>query len=967
MLTPPSAAVVVFPGSHGHRDLFEALALAGFAPHYHPAAEPLRKDLALVGLPGGFAYGDYWRAGVLASRAAAVRDLPDFVAQGGLVLGICNGFQILIEGGLLPGALCVNDPPGFVHRFDEIVVTSAAARSPWFVEQKVGTRLRWPIAHGQGRYVHCDAPANFLDRVPLLYRQNPNGSLLNTAALLDETGRVLGVMPHPERAIDSLLGSTDGLPLFQAAYRYCIAQAALAHRPAVVAMANCRLQVFLPAVDLQAIEAALLRKPNLAEQAVFAGMWSEHCSYRSTRHLLKTLPQSGSALLAGPGAHAGVVQVGDGWAVAFKIESHNHPSAIEPYEGAATGVGGILRDIVAAGARPCALLDSLCFGGAPDPIDPINGEFRPERRLVDGIIAGIAGYGNSIGIPNVGGRTVFDARYTQSPLVNVLAAGLLRPGKLRSARAHGPGNAVLYVGAATGRDGLLGAAFASNPLDHGASSLRSEKRLYVQVGDPFAGQRLMNACLSFDADLGLIANQDLGACGLACAASEMAALGEVGIELCLDAIPLREPDLEAVEILLSESQERFLFIVQSGYEQAALAHFGRHGVFAAVIGRITSDGLLRARHRGLSWVELPARLLTSAPPSHWPVAQDLPPPIELPPFAPPFSLGHELLRLLADKDIADQSALYDRFDHTVGNRTVRGPQQATAAVLRLPDSRRGFALTLTGRGAYCAVDPYLGTQAAVAEALRDLACAGASMIAISDGLNAGSPRDPLEHLRLVRVISGLGDAARQLNVPISGGNVSLYNESPIGAIPPTPMVGAIGVIDDLGAVPAAALGSGQDLCLLGDLHSQPVYSRYSANRSAMPTAGRVHVDLEAEKRLAALLVQQAPLVRAAQGTGLGGLLVALSKLCMRGQCGAKVTLPLIPRPDWSLFGEYAAQAWVAMNKEDTAAFSAAAAKAGTPCFLAGRAESDRLQVYAGAELLVDVPLTILFSAWKDRI
>ena len=360
-------------------------------------------------------------------------------------------------------------------------------------------------------------------------------------------------------------------------------------------------QLGLAAAELAHIVIELGRQPRRTELAVFAGMWSEHCSYKSTKHLLSTLPRAGAAVLAGPGAHAGVVDVGEGWGVAFKIESHNHPSAVEPYQGAATGVGGILRDIIAQGARPCAIMDSLCFG-LPD-----HGRNSALRR---GVVAGIAGYGNAIGVANVGGRTVYDRRYEGNILVNALAAGLVRHDGLRTAAAAGLGNALLYVGAATGRDGILGAAFASEEL--GDDTVQS--RPHVQVGDPFAGKKLMEACLGFGPEAGMIACQDMGACGITCGATEMAAAGGVGIDVDLDPIPRREPGMTPQEILLSESQERFLFVVARGHEAAAIAHFVGFGVHAVVCGRVVEGNRIRVRHSGAVYVDLPAALVAGGAP-----------------------------------------------------------------------------------------------------------------------------------------------------------------------------------------------------------------------------------------------------------------------------------------------------------------------------------------------------------------
>jgi phosphoribosylformylglycinamidine synthase len=724
-----------------------------------------------------------------------------------------------------------------------------------------------------------------------------------------------------------------------------------APRPTTVAEA---LALGLSEAEFAAASAALARPPTPAELAVLAGMWSEHCSYKSSRHLLRGLPQSGPRVLAGPGAHAGVVDVGEGWAVAFKIESHNHPSAVDPYQGAATGVGGILRDIIAQGARPCALLDSLCFG---DPRSPRT------RHLQRGIIDGIAGYGNAIGVPNVGGQVSYDRRYEENPLVNVLAAGLVRHGELRTARAQGIGNALVYVGATTGRDGVLGAAFASEALRD--PSQQVAQRTQVQVGDPFSGKKLLEACVHFSAELGMIAGQDLGACGLSCAVFEMAALGGLGATLELDAVPLREPDMSPIEILLSESQERFLFVVRAGAEEAALQHFHRHGLHAAVIGRLCEGTRVKVRARGAVLADLPAALVAGgAPPSQWPLAPALPAATVYPDFPVPTDLAAVLLTLLALPEIADKEPIYSRFDQTVGNRTVRGPGQASAAVLRLPASARGFALVLTGRGQLCAADPYLGMQAAVATALRRLACAGAELVAVSDGLNCASPRDPLESRRLAELIAGLGDALRTLGVPVTGGNVSLYNESPSGPIPPTPMLGGLGLVKDTELVPSAALQPGLTLLWLGAPRGEPVTARYGELQTGLFAAGLPAVDLAAERRLADFLVAQAQRgrIRASQPTGVGGMAVALAKLCLRGGCGARLQLPAVSRPDWLLFGEYPAQAWVAVPAAEAAAFCHDAEAAGVPWHSAGTSGGEVLEL-AG---LAPLPLDLLLQAFSPK-
>jgi phosphoribosylformylglycinamidine synthase subunit PurL len=702
------------------------------------------------------------------------------------------------------------------------------------------------------------------------------------------------------------------------------------------------------------IVAGLGRAPNRTELAALAGMWSEHCSYKSTRRLLATLPTDGPRVLAGPGAHAGCVDVGDGWAVAFKIESHNHPSAVEPYQGAATGIGGILRDVVAQGARPVAVMDALCFG---DPTSPRT------QWLEDGVVAGIGGYGNAYGVPNVGGCTVYHPGYEANPLVNALAAGLVRHDEMRTAAASGEGNAVVYVGATTGRDGILGAAFASEELlDEGE---RHASRSHVQVGDPFMGRKLMEALLTFGADDGLIADQDLGACGIACAAAEMAAAGGVGIDVDLDAVPLREPGMDPGEVLLSESQERFLLVVAADRVAAALDHFRTRGVHAAVIGRVTGTGRLQAVHDGATVVDLPAPMVADgAPDQPWEQAPSLPTPEPYPRFDPPSDPGRVLLRLLAEPGISDPSHIYRRYDQTVGNRTMRGPGQGEAAVLRLPGTEAAMALTLVGRGGGCAVDPYLGVQALLGEAMRNLACVGAEAVAITDGINVGSPRDPVEYRRLAELIGGLGDGLRLLGLPVTGGNCSLYNESPTGAIPPTPMIGMLGLVARRDRVPGPAAPAGSVLFLIGRPGTTPVFSAYGRVMTGSAQGDPPAADLDVDRRLAAFLVAEcaAGRVAAAKDAAMGGISVSLAKLALRSDTGAVVSIEADERADWALFGEYPGCTWVAVTPEYADAFAAAAAAAGVPCRRAGSVGGTRLII----EGMIDLALEDLRGAYTDR-
>ena len=719
----------------------------------------------------------------------------------------------------------------------------------------------------------------------------------------------------------------------------------------MTSMSELGLAMGLTAAELDHIVAELGREPNRVELAVFAGMWSEHCSYKSTKELLSTLPTAGDRVLAGPGAHAGCVDVGDGWAVAFKIESHNHPSAVEPYQGAATGVGGILRDVVAQGARPVAVMDALCFG---DPATPRT------RWLQDGVVAGIGGYGNSYGVPNVGGLTVYDSRYDGNPLVNALAAGLVRHDAMRTAAATGPGNVLLIVGATTGRDGILGAAFASEEL--GEDHEHAARRSHVQVGDPFMGKKLMEAMLAFDD--GLVACQDLGACGIACATSEMAAAGGTGFDVDLEAVPQREAGMDPFEILLSESQERFMLVVEPDRVDAALEHFRSHGVHAAACGAVTDSGRLRVRHDGETVVDLPAALVAEGtPPQRW-EAGPLPTRHPYPDFPAPADPAAVLVDLLAEPGIADLAWLYERYDQTVGNRTVRGPGRGEAAVQKLPGSSAGYAISLVGGGDGCAADPYLGTQALLGEAIRNLACVGAEAVAVSDGINAGSPSDPVEFARLSELIRGLGDGLRALGLPVTGGNCSLYNESPSGPIPPTPMIGVVGVIPDIGRIPSPTMTTGEVVLLVGTPSGEPGHSGYGRLTTGAVDGPAPSVDLDADSRLAAFLVAQAAegRIRAAKDAGRGGLGVALAKLCIRSGTGVEINREWGDRPDWDLFGEGSGMAWITAHGAEADALIEAGALAGVRVDRVGVAQGDRL-VISG---LIDIALADLAAAHSGR-
>ncbi|HYU58662.1 MAG TPA: phosphoribosylformylglycinamidine synthase subunit PurL, partial [Actinomycetota bacterium] len=548
------------------------------------------------------------------------------------------------------------------------------------------------------------------------------------------------------------------------------------------------------------------REPNHAELAMFSAMWSEHCSYKSSRVHLKRLPTEGPQVLVGPGEDAGAVDLGEGVAVVFKIESHNHPSAVEPVQGAATGVGGIVRDVLSMGARPVAILDSLRFG---PPDDARN------RYLFGGVVAGIGQYGNSIGVPTVGGEVAFASGYGPNPLVNALCVGIVPSDRLLRARAEGAGNLLVLIGARTGRDGIGGVSvLASRTLED------ADRRPSVQIGDPFAEKLLIEACLELtDAGL-LVGLQDLGGAGLTCAVSESAARANAGAEVDLDAVPLREPGMEAFEILTSESQERMLAVVRPEDRGAVEGVCGRWGLASAVVGKVTTDGRVRVRMRGEVVAEVPARALTDEAPEY---RRPMAPPAWLdalreddPTFVePPTDLGDAFLAVLGSPNVASKRWVFEQYDSLVQHNTVRGPG-GDAAVIRLEERLKAFAVTTDGNGRLGYLDPYLGAAHAVAEAARNLACVGARPLAVTNCLNFGNPERPEVMWQFAEAVKGMGDACRALGTPVTGGNVSFYNEAGDSAIHPTPVVGMLGVLEDYRLMVRSAFpASGLSIYLLG--------------------------------------------------------------------------------------------------------------------------------------------------------
>jgi phosphoribosylformylglycinamidine synthase II len=661
------------------------------------------------------------------------------------------------------------------------------------------------------------------------------------------------------------------------------------------AVAERRLHRVLGLTDgeFDRICALLEREPNDFEVAVFSLLWSEHCAYKHSALLLRRFPTDGDAVLQGPGENAGVVDVGDGQAVAFKVESHNHPSAVEPFQGAATGVGGILRDIVAMGARPIALLDGLRFG-APD-------------WAFGRAVAGIGHYGNCVGVATVGGDTFFDASYARNPLVNAMCVGVVSRNEVTRARARGTGNAIVLYGATTGRDGIGGASvLASQEL----SEEDGDKRPTVQIGDPFTGKKLIEASLELVGGGLVVSLQDLGAAGLASALAEMAGRGEAGVDVELDQVPLREPGLEPVEIMISESQERMVAIVAPERVEAVAAVCRRWELPCSVIGAVTDSGEFRAYHGGELVGAIPAPLLTRKAPRYR---------VEVRPRTLAAPIRHrplraepdELLALLRSPNIRSRAPVYERYDHLVGSRTVRRPG-LDAAVLRLRPSLRGLAVSLDGAGRIASLDPRTGGMLVVLEAARNVACAGGRPVAMTNCLNFGNPEKPEVAWELVEAIEGMAEACEALGVPVVSGNVSLYNETDGRAIVPTPVVGCVGVVDDVRAIPRVwregdiVLVAGRPALALDGSEYQARFLGGAAGRPPRPHLG-------AEAALVRFLADAGPLLTSSHDASEGGLAVALAESALAAGIGAEVE---IGEDALAWFGEVGGQAVLTSRRED---------------------------------------------------
>jgi phosphoribosylformylglycinamidine synthase len=711
---------------------------------------------------------------------------------------------------------------------------------------------------------------------------------------------------------------------------------------------------------------ALGRAPSLTELGIFSVMWSEHCSYKSSRKHLRKLPTEGPRVLQGPGENAGAVDIGDGLAAVFKIESHNHPSFIEPYQGAATGVGGIIRDIFTMGARPIALMNSLRFGDMDGP------EGARTRRTMEGVVAGIAGYGNSIGIATVGGEIAFDDCYAGNPLVNVFCLGIARADALVLGSASGSGNPVYYVGSKTGRDGIHGATMASAEFDDKSA----EKRPAVQVGDPFMEKLLLEACLELMQTDALIGVQDMGAAGLTCSTCEMGSRGGAGIEIDVMHVPQRETGMTPYEIMLSESQERMLLCVKKGREAEVEQVFEKWDLHAAHIGYVTSDGIMRVKDRGTVVAEIPnTALVDEAPvydrPTARPLYLDTVRTLDLSSL-PPRPPRESFFALLASPTIASKRWVYGQYDHMVRTNSIVLDGMG-AGVVRIKGTSRALAMSVDGNGRYCYLDPRLGAMLAVAEAARNVACAGGTPIGATNCLNFGNPERPEIMWQLVEAIEGIAEACRALDVPITGGNVSLYNETNGEAIHPTPIIGVVGVLDDASRVVARPFrGAGDEVVLLGENFGELGGSEFLKTIHGVVKGVPPRLDLARERALIGLLTGAAGagLLRSAHDCSDGGVAVTLAECAFdSGGIGVDVDLPATAGagPDAVLFGESASRVVVSVGPDERAAFIQMAAEAGVPAQVIGRTGGAQLRIRIAGAPAIDCAVAEAEHVWSGTI
>ena len=747
--------------------------------------------------------------------------------------------------------------------------------------------------------------------------------------------------------------------------------------PEVVSAHNLTLEEF------ERIRSLLSREPNLVELGIFSVMWSEHCSYKSSRIHLKRLPTTGERIIVPPGENAGIVDIGDGWCAAFKIESHNHPSFIEPFQGAATGVGGILRDVFTMGARPIASMNSLRFGLLDHPKHG-----RRNRSLLAGVVGGIAHYGNAFGVATVGGEVAFDDAYSLNPLVNAFALGLVKHDQIFFGKATGIGNPILYVGAKTGRDGIHGATMASAEFDEEAL----EKRPTVQVGDPFLEKLLLEACLEAMRSGAVAGIQDMGAAGLTSSSCEMAARAGTGIELDLSLVPQRETNMTAYEMLLSESQERMLIVAHSGREREVIDIFKKWDLDAVVIGRVREGSNMRVIHQGQTVADIPVSFLTDEAPLYERPMENPKSKIQSPDSenqnTPVKNQGARdkdqnfnaaLLKLLASPNLASKQHVYRQYDHMVRTNTAVLPG-ADAAVVRIKETRRALAMSLDGNGRYCAANPREGAKHIVAEAARNVVCVGARPLAVTNCLNFASPERPEVMWSFSEVIDGMAEACRAFNTPVVSGNVSFYNETEGRGILPTPVIGMIGLVEDVRRVVQPGFKTDGDvIALLGTTNSDLSISEYAAVVEGATTdellahgeLPKLDLQLETAVQTACLEAAEAGLLSSAHDCSDGGLAVALAENCFsslnRQSIGAKISLGDVLPPAAALFSESPSRIIISFPEPSLAQIKAMAEQANCPFNVIGRVDGSRLRIRLGNDEVVSTEVGELESVWRSSL
>ncbi len=736
------------------------------------------------------------------------------------------------------------------------------------------------------------------------------------------------------------------------------------------------------------------REPTLTELGIFSVMWSEHCSYKSSRIHLKRLPTRSTRVLQGPGENAGIIDIGDGWACAFKIESHNHPSFIEPFQGATTGVGGILRDIFTMGARPVAVMDSLRFGpirvGAGDsPAQSNQKDIHRNHSILEGVVSGVASYGNCFGVPNLGGETKFEPCYSGNPLVNAFAMGLVRKDEIFYARAAGEGNPVIYVGAKTGRDGIHGATMASEEF----SAASEAKRPNVQVGDPFLEKLLLEACLEAMQTGAIVGIQDMGAAGLTCSTCEMGGRGGVGIEIELDRVPQRETGMSAYEIMLSESQERMLLVAEKGREQEVFRVFEKWGLDAVEVGKVTTDNKLRVLHHGEVVAEIPNQALTDdAPVYKRPLARWEPPvPREMPEHIK-LDAGNDftphLKQLLASPNICGKRWVWQQYDHMVQTNTVEAPGAGDAGVIRIKNPnpassqgapQRGLAMALDGNSRWCYLDPRLGAMHAVAEAARKVACSGATPVGATNCLNFGNPEKPHIMWQFSQTIDGITKACEELEIPITGGNVSFYNETLGEGIYPTPVLGVVGILDDVrktAKMHFAAAGRTIVLLRAGEAADiTDVESEFGSSEYAKETLGALwgyppELDLQKEAALQKTIIEviQLGLVDSVHDCSDGGLAVALTEKALAKGVGARVNLASDGLPaEFALFGEDASRVVFSCDPDNVSRIQQIAEGYGIAADVLGETIPERLEISLDGKVFVSAAVSELNQAYESAL